>query len=41
MPPDITISIEVPTVTLARTVNAEARARRALEGAKSIVAAAR
>jgi sugar phosphate isomerase/epimerase len=41
MPSDIAISIEVPTATLARTVNAEARARRALEGARSIVAAAR
>jgi sugar phosphate isomerase/epimerase len=41
MPPDIAISIEVPTATLARTVGAEARARRALEGARSIVAAAR
>lgn len=40
MPPDITISIEVPTATLARTVGAEARARRALDGARSIVAAA-
>ncbi|MFG3596619.1 sugar phosphate isomerase/epimerase family protein [Bradyrhizobium sp. RDI18] len=41
MPPDIAVSIEVPTATLARTVGAEARARRALEGARSIVAAAR
>ena len=41
MPPDIAISIEVPTATLARTVGAEARARRALEGARRIVAAAR
>jgi sugar phosphate isomerase/epimerase len=41
MPPDITISIEVPTATLARTMNAEARARRALEGARGIIAAAR
>jgi sugar phosphate isomerase/epimerase len=41
MPPDIAISVEVPTATLARTVGTEARARRALEGARSIVAAAR
>jgi sugar phosphate isomerase/epimerase len=41
MPPDIAISIEVPTATLARTIGAEARAWRALEGARSIVAAAR
>jgi sugar phosphate isomerase/epimerase len=40
MPPDITISIEVPTVELAKTLDAEARARRALRGAKAIVAAA-
>jgi len=40
MPADITISIEVPTVTLARTANAETRARRALRGAKAIVAEA-
>lgn len=40
MPPDITISIEVPTAELAKTLNAEARARRALRGAKAIVAAA-
>jgi sugar phosphate isomerase/epimerase len=40
MPPDIAISIEVPTATLARTVGAEARARRALEAARSVVAAA-
>jgi sugar phosphate isomerase/epimerase len=40
MPSDITISIEVPTVELAKTVDAETRARRALRGAKAIVAAA-
>jgi sugar phosphate isomerase/epimerase len=40
MPSDITISIEVPTAELAKTLDAEARARRALHGAKSIVAAA-
>jgi sugar phosphate isomerase/epimerase len=39
MPPDIAISIEVPTATLARTLGAEARARRALEGARSVIAA--
>jgi sugar phosphate isomerase/epimerase len=40
MPPDITISIEVPTAELAKTLDAEARARRALRGAKAIIAAA-
>jgi sugar phosphate isomerase/epimerase len=40
MPQDITISIEVPTAELAKTMNAEARARRALRGAKAVVAAA-
>ena len=40
MPADITISIEVPTVTLATTVDAETRARRALRGARAVIAAA-
>ena len=40
MPADITVSIEVPTATLAKTVDAETRARRALLGAKAVVAAA-
>jgi sugar phosphate isomerase/epimerase len=40
MPADITISIEVPTLELAKTVNAETRARQALHGAKAVVAAA-
>jgi len=41
MPADITISIEVPTATLAKTADAETRARRALRGAGAVVAAAR
>lgn len=41
MPPNIVVSLEVPTVTLAKTMDAEARARRALSGAKSIFMAAR
>src|SRR5581483_2847820 len=41
MPPGITISIEVPTATLAKTVDAETRARRALHGARAVIAAAR
>jgi len=41
MPADITISIEVPTATLSKTVDAETRARRALRGAKAVIAAAR
>jgi hypothetical protein len=40
MPRDITISIEVPTAELAKTLDAEARASRALRAAKAIVAAA-
>ena len=40
MPADITISIEVPTAALAKTADAETRARRALRGAKAVVAAA-
>jgi sugar phosphate isomerase/epimerase len=39
MPRGITISIEVPTAELAKTMNAEARARRALSGAKAVLAA--
>jgi hypothetical protein len=41
MPPDIVVSLEVPTVTLAKTMDAEARARRALSGARRVIAAAR
>lgn len=41
MPPDITISIEVPTVQLAKTVDAEGRARRALKAAKAVLEKAR
>jgi len=41
MPADITISIEVPTATLSKTVDAETRARRALRGARAVIAAAR
>jgi sugar phosphate isomerase/epimerase len=40
MPTDIPISIEVPTAELARTIGAEARARRALEGARKVIASA-
>jgi sugar phosphate isomerase/epimerase len=40
MPADITISIETPTVELAKTVDATTRARRALQGAKRVVAEA-
>jgi sugar phosphate isomerase/epimerase len=39
MPADITISIEVPTLELAKTVGAQARAQRALDGAKRVIAA--
>lgn len=41
MPDSLTISIEVPTVQLAKTVSAETRARRALEAARTLVARAR
>jgi len=40
MPTDIPVSIEVPTAELAKTVKAEARARRALEAAKKVIAMA-
>jgi sugar phosphate isomerase/epimerase len=40
MPADIAISIEVPTVELAKTVNAKVRARRALEAARNVIATA-
>jgi sugar phosphate isomerase/epimerase len=40
MPADITISIEVPTLELAKTMDAQARAQRALDGARRVIAAA-
>lgn len=40
MPKDITISIEVPTVELAKTMDAHARAERALAAARRVIAAA-
>jgi sugar phosphate isomerase/epimerase len=40
MPADIAVSIEVPTVGLARTMDAYTRARRALSAAKRVIAAA-
>ena len=41
MPADITISLEVPTVELAKTMGHKDRARRALDAAKGVIAAAR
>ena len=41
MPDDLTISIEVPTVQLAKTVDAETRARRALAAGRAVVERAR
>jgi sugar phosphate isomerase/epimerase len=41
MPADITVSIEVPTTELAKTVDATARAARALKAARGVIAAAR
>jgi hypothetical protein len=40
MPADITISIEVPTLELAKTMDAQARAQRALGAARRVIAAA-
>ena len=40
MPRDITISIEVPTMELAKTMDAHARAKRALGAARRVIAAA-
>ena len=40
MPSDIAVSIEVPTAELAKTVDATARAERALRAAKNVIAAA-
>ena len=40
MPADITISIEVPTLELAKTMGAQARAQRALDAARRVIAAA-
>src|ERR1700744_6414487 len=40
LPAGLTISIETPTVELAKTVDATTRARRALQGARRVVAAA-
>ncbi|MGH6708525.1 MAG: sugar phosphate isomerase/epimerase family protein [Bradyrhizobium sp.] len=41
MPADITVSIEVPTAELAKTVSAKGRAQRALDSARRVIAAAR
>ena len=41
MPADITVSLEVPTAELAKTVDAVTRARRALDAARGVIAAAR
>jgi len=40
MPADITVSIEVPTAELAKTMGAKDRARRALDAAKGVIAKA-
>jgi sugar phosphate isomerase/epimerase len=40
MPADITVSIEVPTAGLAKTMGAKDRAQRALDAAKRVIAAA-
>ena len=41
MPADITVSIEVPTVELAKTMEPKDRAQRALDAAKGVIAAAK
>ena len=41
MPADITVSIEVPTAELARTMDAKARAQRALGAARAVIARSR
>ena len=41
MPADITVSIEVPTAELAKTMGAKDRAQRALDAAKGVIARAR
>ena len=41
MPSDIVVSIEVPTVELAKTVDARTRAQRALDAARRVITAAR
>ena len=40
MPPDLAVSIEVPTVALARTVGADERVRRAVAATRRVLAAA-
>jgi hypothetical protein len=40
MPGDIPISLEVPTLELARTMDARTRAQRALDAARRVIAAA-
>ena len=41
MPADITVSIEVPTAELAKTVDSKTRAQRAIRAARNVIAAAR
>ena len=41
MPADITVSIEVPTAELAKTMDAKARAQRALIAARNVIAGSR
>jgi hypothetical protein len=41
MPADITVSIEVPTAELAKTMDAKARAQRALTAARNVIAGSR
>ncbi|MCB4821996.1 sugar phosphate isomerase/epimerase family protein [Roseicella aerolata] len=41
MPPDIPVSLEIPTLELAKTVGPEERVRRAMAAARRVIAAAR
>jgi len=41
MPADITVSLEIPTAELAKTMDAKARAQRALDAARNVIAGSR
>jgi sugar phosphate isomerase/epimerase len=41
MPADITVSLEIPTAELAKTMDAKARAQRALDAARNVIAESR
>jgi len=41
MPPEIPVSLEIPTLELAKTVGPEERVRRAVAAARRVIAATR